>query len=153
MLEVKHFDTSIWSSWAYQVMLDLMNPLKAGEERDIHEFDPWFQGPGVGNGTSIVFLLENLHGERRLVGYSLWSHKVRSTNGAQSQISVRRMRNSRHLISTVTYELTLEFSSCNLSFFSSESPWKTGSVPFTYQLDTSLPPTWTEKKLSFIILD
>lgn len=61
MLEVKHFDTSIWSSWAYQVMLDVMNlTAKAGEERDIHEFDPWVpKCPGVGNGTSVVFLLEN----------------------------------------------------------------------------------------------
>ena len=58
---------------------------------------------------------------------------------------MHRMRNSRHLISTVTYELTLEFSSCNLScfvFFFLESSWK-WYVPFTYQLDTSLPPTWT----------
>ena len=47
-------------------------------------FDPWVaKFPGVGNGTSIVFLLENST-ERRLVSYSLRNHTVRSTNGAQS---------------------------------------------------------------------
>ena len=57
------------------------------------------------------------------------------------------MRNPRHLDYTRHSELHMNwhrnFLSVTFFFFFLESPWK-WSVPFTYQLDTSLSPTWTE---------
>ena len=35
----------------------------------------WGRSPGEGNGNPLVFLPENSHGQRSLLGYSPWGHK------------------------------------------------------------------------------
>ena len=52
-------------------------PANAGDARDAGLTPGLGGSPGGGNGNSPQYsCLENPHGQRRLVGYSLWGHRV-----------------------------------------------------------------------------
>ena len=45
--------------------------------RDMNSIPGWERSPGRGHGNPLQsFCLENSHGQRRQVGYSLWGHRV-----------------------------------------------------------------------------
>ena len=51
-------------------------PENAGDTGDVRSFPRLGRSPGGGNGNlAPVFLSEELHGQRRLVGYSSWDCK------------------------------------------------------------------------------
>ena len=52
-------------------------PAKAGAAKDVGSIPGLGRSPGKGNGNPLrsVFLPRKPHGQRNLVGYSLWGHK------------------------------------------------------------------------------
>ena len=59
----------------------LKNPsANAGDTRDVGSIPGLGRSPGVGNGNPLQYsCLENLHGQRSLVGDRPWSHKESDT--------------------------------------------------------------------------
>ena len=59
----------------------LKNPsADAGDTRDVGSIPGLGRSPGVGNGNPLQYsCLENLHGQRSLVGDRPWSHKESDT--------------------------------------------------------------------------
>ena len=55
-------------------------PANAGDTRDVGSIPGLGRSPGVGNGNPLQYsCLENLHGQRSLVGDRPWSHKESDT--------------------------------------------------------------------------
>ena len=63
---------------ASQVVLVIMNlPAKAGDVRDVGSIPEMGRSPGEGHGNPLQYsFLENPHGQRSLVGYPPWDHRV-----------------------------------------------------------------------------
>ena len=76
-------------TWASQVVLVVKNlPANAGDIRDVGSIPGWGRSPGGGHGIPLqysfffstpVFLTEESHGQRSLVGYSPWGHTELAT--------------------------------------------------------------------------
>ena len=71
------FCTFLYLFWASQVALGVKNPpSNAGDIRDMASTPRSGRSPEGGNGNPLQYSwLENPHGWRSLVGYSLWGHK------------------------------------------------------------------------------
>ena len=60
-------------------LVEKNSPASAGDIRDTG-LVPGSRSPGVGNGNLLqLFLPRKCHGQRSLVGYSPWGHKVLGT--------------------------------------------------------------------------
>ena len=66
---------------ASQMVLVVKNPpANAGDPRDMGSIPGLGRSPGVGNGNTLQYsCLEESHGQRSLVGYSLWGRKESDT--------------------------------------------------------------------------
>ena len=67
--------------WTSQVVLVVKSPpANAGDTRDPGSVPGLGRSPGGGHGNPLQYsCLENLHGQRSLVGYSSWGHKESDT--------------------------------------------------------------------------
>jgi len=74
----------IWEAWASQVELVIKNPPANVGRRKRCKFDPWVEKvPWRRAWQPIpVFLPEEFHEQRSLVGYSPWGHKEADTTEA-----------------------------------------------------------------------
>ena len=64
-------------------------PAKTGGARDMGSIPGSGRSPGVENGNTLIFLSGAFHGQRNLVGYSLWDFKE---SDMAEQLSTHRHR-------------------------------------------------------------
>ena len=92
-------DRGAWR--ATQVAPVLKNlPANAGDVRGMGSIPGSGRSPGGGHGNPLQYsCLENLHGQRSLVGYSPWGHKesdITEQLSTAQRISLERCRRNGH---------------------------------------------------------